>query len=214
MYTALIPVKSLAEAKSRLATHLTQAQRAALMLDMLHHVLYILQASNALERISVVSLDRHVLEQAQAWGAHARVEEEMGHNPALTVAAMRELAEGATALLTISADLPLLQVHDIHGMIEQSKNSAVVLAPSQDHTGTNALLVRPLLALPYSFGPASLQRHLSECRIRQLSSGLYTSIGLGLDIDTIDDLATLRRYQLCTAFHKRWIAHMGMITLF
>jgi 2-phospho-L-lactate/phosphoenolpyruvate guanylyltransferase len=199
MYTALIPVKSLAEAKSRLATHLTQAQRAALMLDMLHHVLYILQASNALERISVVSLDRHVLEQAQAWGAHARVEEEMGHN---------------TALLTISADLPLLQVHDIHGMIEQSKNSAVVLAPSQDHTGTNALLVRPLLALPYSFGPASLQRHLSECRIRQLSSGLYTSIGLGLDIDTIDDLATLRRYQLCTAFHKRWIAHMGMITLF
>jgi len=185
MHTALIPVKSLDEAKSRLATHLTQTQRAALMLDMLYHVLYILQASNALERISVVSPDQRVLEQVQAWGAHTRIEEETGHNPALTAAATRELAEGTTALLTISADLPLLQVNDIHSMIEQSKHSAVVLAPSQDHTGTNALLVRPPLALPYTFGPASLQRYLSESRIRQLSSSLYSSIGLGLDIDTI-----------------------------
>ncbi len=196
MYTALIPVKSLNEAKSRLATHLTQAQRAALMLDMLHHVLYILQASNALERISVVSSDRRVLEQIQAWGAHARVEEETGHNPALTSAATRELAEGTTALLTISADLPLLQVNDIHGMIEQSKRSVVVLAPSQDRTGTNALLVRPPLALPYTFGLGSLQRYISESRIRQLSSDLYTSVGLGFDIDTVDDLVTFRHNHL------------------
>src|SRR5260370_14189819 len=146
MYTALIPVKSLDQAKSRLATHLTQAQRAALVLDMLHHVLCILQASTVLDCISVVSPDRRVLEQTQAWGAHAPVEEETGHNPALTAAATRELAEGTTALLTISADLPLLQVNDIRGMIEQSKHSAVVLAPSQDQTGTNALLVRPPLA--------------------------------------------------------------------
>src|SRR2546430_52826 len=147
MHAALVPIKSLHQAKSRLATHLTQPQRAALVLDMLHHVLCTLQASNALDRISVVSSDRRVLEQAQTWGAHVRVEEETGHNPALTAAATRELAEGTTALLTISADLPLLQVNDIHGMIDQSKHSAVTLAPSQDHTGTNALLVRPPLAL-------------------------------------------------------------------
>ncbi|HEX3641662.1 MAG TPA: 2-phospho-L-lactate guanylyltransferase [Ktedonobacteraceae bacterium] len=203
VYTALIPVKSLHEAKSRLATHLTQAQRAALMLDMLHHVLCILQASNALDRISVVSPDQRVLEQTQAWGAHARIEEVMGHNPALTAAATRELAEGATALLTISADLPLLQVSDIHGMIEQSKQYAVVLAPSQDHTGTNALLTRPPLVVPYTFGPESLQRYLSESRIRQLSSSLYTSMGLGLDIDTIDDLTTFRHYHCDDSPHLK-----------
>jgi 2-phospho-L-lactate guanylyltransferase len=202
MHTALIPVKSLDEAKSRLATHLTQAQRATLMLDMLHHVICILQASKVLERISVVSPDRRVLDQAQAWGAHTRVEEETGHNPALTVAATRELAEGATALLTISADLPLLQVSDIRGMIEQSKHHAIVLAPSHDYTGTNALLTRPPLVLPYTFGPGSLQRYLSEGRIRQLSSGLYSSISLGLDIDTSKDLTTLQRYQFCTTFRQ------------
>src|SRR5215469_7184100 len=105
MYSALIPVKSLDRAKSRLAAYLTQAQRAALVLDMLHHVIRVLQASKALDSISVVSPDRHVLEQAHTWGVHVRFEEDMGHNPALTAAAAREVAEGATALLTISADL-------------------------------------------------------------------------------------------------------------
>jgi 2-phospho-L-lactate/phosphoenolpyruvate guanylyltransferase len=194
MRTALIPVKSLNAAKSRLATHLTQSQRAELMLTMLHHVLSTLQASNTLDCISVVSLDEHVLDQAQNWGADVYIEEEIGHNPALTAAAIQEIAAGSTALLTISADLPLLHIHDIHDMIEQSKQHAVVLAPSHDHTGTNALLVRPPLALPYTFGPGSLQLYLSESRKRQLSSRLYTSVGLGLDIDTIEDLTTFRRY--------------------
>jgi len=79
-------------------------------------------------------------------------------------------------------------------MIEQSKQHTVVLAPSHEHTGTNALLTRPPLALPYTFGPGSLQCYLSESRIRQLSSSLYISVGLGLDIDTIDDLTTFQRY--------------------
>jgi 2-phospho-L-lactate guanylyltransferase len=196
MYTALVPVKSLDQAKSRLATHLTQEQRASLVLDMLYHVIYILQTSNVIHRISVVSLDRRVLDQAQAWGAYIRIEEDRGLNPALTAAAKREFAEGATALLTLAADLPLLQISDIHGMIEQSKHHTVVLAPSYDQTGTNALLVRPPLALPYMFGAGSLQHYLSESRIRQLSSSLYSSIGLGLDIDTSEDLAIFREQHL------------------
>jgi 2-phospho-L-lactate guanylyltransferase len=194
MHSALIPVKSLHAAKSRLAPHLTQIQRATLVLNMLHHVICILQASNALDRISVVSSDQHVLEQTQVWGAHAYIEEETGHNPALTAAAKREIAAGSTALLTISADLPFLQVCDIHGMIEQSKQHAVVLAPSYERTGTNALLLRPPLALPYTFGPGSLQRYLSESCTRQLSSHLYTSIGLESDIDTIDDLSSFHNH--------------------
>lgn len=196
MYSALIPVKSLDKAKSRLATYLTQAQRAALVLDMLRHVICVLQASKVLDSISVVSPDQHVLEQAHAWGANIRIEEDMGHNPALTAAATREVAEGAGTLLTISADLPLLQVSDIDAMIEQSKHHAVVLAPSHDHTGTNALLVHPPLVVPYLFGPGSLQSYLSECCIRQLSSSLYTNIGLGLDIDTSEDLAIFREHYL------------------
>ncbi|HZR41193.1 MAG TPA: 2-phospho-L-lactate guanylyltransferase [Ktedonobacteraceae bacterium] len=187
-YAAHVPVKSLSEVKSRLAPHLTQTRRATLVLDMLRHVLCVLRESNVLERVSVVSPDRLVLEQAQIWGAHALIEEQAGHNPALTAAALREVARGTSALLTISADLPLLQTDDIRSLVAQSRRYNVVLAPSRDGTGTNALLVRPPLTVPYVFGPGSLQRYLAEARERQLPSHVHTSTGLALDIDTIDDL--------------------------
>ncbi len=195
VYRALIPVKTLREAKSRLAPHLTQTQRTTLVLDMLRHVIYVLRASHSLETISVVSPDPHVLQQVQAWGAHPLLEEEQGHNPALHAAAQKELASGATALLTLSADLPLLQVHDIQQMIERSQQYEIVLAPSYEGTGTNALLVRPPLAVPYVFGPGSLQRYQAEAQQRHLSSTLYTSPGTTFDVDTIDDVRICRCYQ-------------------
>lgn len=190
-YRALIPVKSLDTAKSRLAEHLTLNQRETLVLDMLHHVIQILRQSELFEQISVVSPDTRVLERAQSWGAQALIEEQHGHNPSLHAAALKEKASGTTALLTISADLPLLCISDIRCLIEQSRQHQVVLAPSHEGTGTNAILMRPPLAIPYLFGPNSLQRHLQAARQRQLSSTLVHSPGLASDIDTIEDLREL-----------------------
>jgi 2-phospho-L-lactate guanylyltransferase len=195
MYRALIPVKSLYEAKSRLANSLTHDQRKTLVLDMLHHVISTLLTSNVLAGVTVVSPDPLVLERAAAWGAHAQVEEEHGHNPALYAAAVRELATGATALLTISADLPLLHPCDIQGMVERSRVYDIVLAPSWEGTGTNALLARPPLALPYLFGIGSLQRYLAETEKGHLRSVLYNSIGMALDVDTIDDVELFQCYE-------------------
>ena len=195
-YRAIIPVKSLSEAKSRLATHLTLHQRENLVLDMLHHVLQALRESNVLEQVSVVSSDQRVLRQAQAWGAQAVVEEMPGHNAALHAAALLELAAGTSALLTIAADLPLLHPGDIRMLAAQSAQHAVVLAPARDGTGTNAILVRPPLAVPYLFGANSLQCYQQAARQREPGSTLYRSIGLALDIDTIDDLDDLYELQV------------------
>ena len=190
-YRAIIPVKSLSEAKSRLAPHLTQQQRETLALDMLRHVVQTLCASQEFELVTVVSPDVRVLEKARIWGARASFEERSGHNPALHMAALRELAEGAGALLTISGDLPLLTSDDIDVMVERSTRFDVVLAPSLDGTGTNAMLARPPLAVPYLFGVNSLEKHLRAARRRGLSSNLYASRGLSLDIDTIEDVQEL-----------------------
>ena len=190
-YTALIPVKSLVTAKSRLVPDLPPNRREMLVLDMLYHVLRVLQDSKLFERVSVVSPDARVLEQVRAWGAWALIEERPGHNPALYAAALRERAEGATALLTISADLPLLSTQEIRNLLEQSRQYEVVLAASRDGAGTNAILVRPPLAVPYLFGPDSLQRYLEAARQRHLSHTIYGSTGLAFDIDTIVDLREL-----------------------
>ena len=196
IYRALIPVKALDEAKSRLAGHMTLHQRKNLVLDMLHHVLHVLQQSNLLEQITVVSPDIQVLDFAQARGVHTLVEELPGQNAALHAAALQEQEAGTTALLTISGDLPLLQPSDIRALIERSLRYPVVLAPSRDGTGTNALLVQPPLALPYLFGVNSLYKYVRAAKERQLGSTIYNSIGLALDIDTIDDLDDLYELQV------------------
>lgn len=187
MYSALIPVKSLDEAKSRLANYLTHTQRIALVLDMLHHVICTLHKSAMLTDINIVSADDRVLKQVHTWGATALVERRRGHNPALTIAATELRATGTDALLTISADLPLLQPQHIRDMIEQSITHDIVLAPSQDNTGTNAIIVRPPLAIPYVFGINSFQHYQQEAQQRGLRTATYQSPGTSLDIDTIDD---------------------------
>ncbi|SRR6266571_956735 len=204
IYKALVPVKSLASAKSRLAAYLTQNQRETLVLDMLQNVLEVLLDSRLLEQVSVVSPDMRVLELAEEWGAQALMEEVRGHNPALQAAAMKELNAGTTALLTISADLPLLHPADIRALIERSLDHQVVLAASRDRTGTNAILMRPPLVLPYLFGPNSLQSYLQAARQKKLSNIIYNSVGLALDIDTIDDLDDLYELQALSGEEKQY----------
>ncbi len=190
-YRALVPVKSLKLAKSRLAPYVSQNQREILVLDMLHHVLRLLLDSELFEQVSVVSADDQVLEQAEIWGARSLNEEQQGHNPALHAAALRVRADGIAALLTISADLPLLSLQEIHSLLQQSAMHDVVLAASRDGTGTNAILVRPPLAVPYLFGPNSLRRYVEAARQRHLSHTIYHSVGTSFDVDTIDDLHEL-----------------------
>ncbi len=98
-------------------------------------------------------------------------------------------------MLTISADLPLLKVQDIRAMIVRAAEHPVVLAPSREGTGTNALLVCPPLALPYLFGTNSFHDYVQAAGQRQLSVSIYHSMGLAWDIDTIDDVHELRAYQ-------------------
>jgi 2-phospho-L-lactate guanylyltransferase len=192
-YVALVPVKSLVLAKSRLAPYMPLEQREMLVLDMLEHVLHVLHSCSTLEQVAVVSADARVLQCAREWGAIPMREERAGHNPALHAAAQRLRAEGASALLTLSADLPLLTTRDVEDMIELSWRYDVVLTPSREGTGTSALLVRPPLALPYRFGPNSRDRHLRAAAHRGLSATVFESDNMAFDIDTIEDVQELEQ---------------------
>lgn len=194
-YKALVPVKSLAQTKSRLADHLTLHQRQNLVLDMLQHVLSVLIESECFARVAVVSPDERVLAHAREWGAYSLREEAAGHNEALRAAAESKALAETAALLTISADLPLLHVSDIQHMVELAERHDLVLAPAREGNGTNAILVRPSLAVPYLFGPNSFLRYQRTARQRNQNMSIYHSIGTALDIDIIDDLDDLYEAQ-------------------
>ena len=49
-------------------------------------------------------------------------------------------------------------------------------------------MVHPPLAVPYVFGPGSLQSFVEVAKQKRLRYSKFHSVGLAFDIDTIDDL--------------------------
>ena len=186
---ALIPVKSLSLAKSRLAEKFSEAERSKLVLSMLDHVLETLHSCKEIKKILVVTPDELVKKHVLELGFTVMPEGKPGHNPALIEAAQKE--EVSSKLLTISADLPLITHKDIHEMIKLSLTHDVVLAASKDN-GTNALLLAKPLLLPYLFGKNSLEKYNNAAAELGLTVTIYQSNTMAFDVDTIADVEILR----------------------
>ena len=191
MLHAIVPVKHLERAKMRLSSVLSPAERRVLVLAMLGDVLYALRATPAVEHVSVISRDSTVLHAAAQHGAEAIVDRMNGLNEALTQAATHVAARGAGALLVLPADVPLVSPNNINELVAMLGHApSAVLAASRDG-GTNALLVRPPLALPFLYGANSLARHMAAARLCGMGIKIVRSPGLMLDVDQPDDLTLL-----------------------
>lgn len=186
---ALVPVKGLPEAKSRLTPPFTGDERAALTLEMLRHVIMAARKSGVLTRITVISPDTTILDLAEQWGAMALRQQTTGLNPALDEARADAIARGAEAVLVLHADLPHLHPTEIAAMMRLlPPPPAAVLAPDYTGTGTNALLVAPPDAMPFHFGPDSFARHIAAANARSLPYAIARAPGIAGDVDTPDDV--------------------------
>lgn len=188
MIAAIVPVKSLATAKGRLARLLTPPERRALMQAMINDVLSALLAARGIERVGLISPDPVVLGQAAMRGAETLLDRAHDLNGALEQAAQQYAAAGARKLLVVHADLPLATSMEIEQMIAAAQAPrGAILAPSRDG-GTNALLVGLPQALPFHFGAHSLALHTAAAREQAIDLRLFHRPGLEFDIDRPDDL--------------------------
>jgi 2-phospho-L-lactate guanylyltransferase len=188
---AIVPVKRLAAAKSRLDGALDPGERAALVVGMLRSVLGALAASGAVATRLVVSPDPVVLAVARAAGAATLPQAGDGLNEALE-AARAATAPGAP-LLIAPADLPLLRPEEVADLLALADRAAVTIAPDREERGTNALVLAAGAALPFRFGPESFARHRAAAAAAGLTARVYRSPGTALDLDTPADLDELRR---------------------
>ena len=85
--SAIIPVKSLGAGKGRLAAVLGEAERRALNLELLDHMLSVTAAFPGARHTIVTSPDRDVLDRAEAAGAEALLDAAGDLNAALAHAA-------------------------------------------------------------------------------------------------------------------------------
>ncbi|WP_327120061.1 2-phospho-L-lactate guanylyltransferase [Nocardia sp. NBC_01730] len=186
----VIAVKSLDQAKSRLADRLRPEHRARLVLAMLADTVTATAAVPDVVSVTVVTPDPAVADLARTLGADVHPEplgaDSDGLNTALaTTAAALRGAHGPSDLLALQADLPALRPEELSDMLATAPRGVRSIVVDHAGSGTAALLVRdPVAALDPRFGPGSALRHVAAGAVDL--TGDWP--GLRLDVDTADDL--------------------------
>ena len=190
---AIVPVKPLRRAKSRLARALKASQRAALARAMLARTLDTLASVERIDGRVVISRDLTVHDLARAKHAVPLAETDSGLNAAVAQACEWAAAQGASTALIVPMDLPLLTAFDLEAMIDlANERSCVVIAPDRHDSGTNALLLRPPLAIRPAFGPSSFGAHCRQAGDEGLELHVYRAPTIALDLDVPADLERYR----------------------
>lgn len=183
----VLPVKSFAAAKTRLAADLGLPQ-PELAREMAASVLRALCAS-ALDAVLVVTRERDVMAVAEAAGAEVVEEDELrGHSAAAVLGIRRALELGAERVLLAAGDCPLLTSADVDALLDRHSGPGVVILADRHGTGTNALLLCPPDAIPPAFGMGSRERHAELAHRAGVPWTVEELDAFAYDVDTADDL--------------------------
>jgi 2-phospho-L-lactate/phosphoenolpyruvate guanylyltransferase len=198
---ALVPVKTFARAKARLAPVLNAEQREELARVMLHDVLTSLLKVEELAGILVVSQDWQAKDIASRIGARTLNDPfETGPNVAIRLAlpVLRDL--GADALLVIPADVPQIDADELRPIVHALPQRCVALAPAGRDRGTNLLGCSPLDAIEPCFGPQSFAKHIAAAKRAGIEPLLVDAASFSQDLDRPEDVQT---------FHARFETNTG-----
>jgi 2-phospho-L-lactate guanylyltransferase len=206
---AVLPIHSSDAAKTRLGLALDPEERDVLVLGMFANTVQVLARWPSCRRIHVVTSDYAVTDVvARGFSSVLTVVDPgSGLNDALRAGRDAAVAAGATAVLMLPADLPLLDVASLDRLLDAADATiaaanggpVVVIAPADARTGTNALLLAPPLIIEPQFGPESFAAHLRAAAGAEASVQIVDDALLGFDLDTPDDLERLdiaRRLEL------------------
>jgi 2-phospho-L-lactate/phosphoenolpyruvate guanylyltransferase len=192
---ALVPIRGLETAKTRLGEDLDAEERLALVTRLLHLTLAAARDARGIEGTIVVTMDPDAAGIAKEHHAVGLVERAPGLNQAIEAARSVAVARGATAVLVLPADLPSVSASALDELLDVAvsrvrdgaRRPLVAIVPDRHGLGTNALLVSPPGAIDPAFGDSSRAAH----HARALATGaewLELDGPLSLDLDTPADL--------------------------
>jgi FO synthase len=184
---AIVPVRQLAQGKSRLLGVLTPQARVALVESLLANVLRALSEAEHIGRIIVVTPDEALsvppgVERWQDLG--------IGLDAAVSFALRTLCAEksGAGGVLVIAADTPGISASAVDQLLERVVSADVAVVPDRKGEGTNALWLARAMNFPTRYGPHSARRHLDNARALGLHGICVEMPALAMDVDVAEDL--------------------------
>ncbi|MXX77225.1 MAG: 2-phospho-L-lactate guanylyltransferase [Holophagales bacterium] len=202
---AVLPVKAWSEAKRRLSPVLSAGEREELARSMLDDVLAAIAGVSGITGTLAVTADGVAARYLAEAGCEVLSEPRRGLNRALGTAAEELGRRGASTMLVLPIDLPLVTAADLEELCARhledrrsqgagsAPGGAVTVVPDRFRSGTNALVCSPPGCIPFRFGDGSFHAHLREAARAGAAHSSIVLANLGLDVDHPDDLAELLR---------------------
>ena len=200
-WSLVIPVKVLAQAKSRLAV-LTGTARSELALAMAADTIAAAAASASVAAVLVVTDDPVVTDIAAGLGALVLPDRPAaGLNDALAYGAAHAQARWPErGRAGLAGDLPAARPDELTAALATAERLGAAFVPDADGTGTVLYAAAPGVEFRPQFGPGSRDRHLANGAAEigpaeVLATGGIDATaeqvaltGLRRDVDTVDDL--------------------------
>jgi 2-phospho-L-lactate guanylyltransferase len=189
---ALVPMKDLVQAKSRLAGLLRPAERRALAQAMVEDVLSVLCCHGNIARITILSDDPGAGLLARKYGAQVWPESMLGAhglNSLVQAASERLLADGAQPLVVLHGDLPLLTAADISAVLSGQRDlQGLIIGCDRQGRGTNLLGFDAASMPRFCFGIDSCAAHVTSARDAGVPVEILHRAGISMDVDEAADL--------------------------
>jgi 2-phospho-L-lactate/phosphoenolpyruvate guanylyltransferase len=212
MRALLLPVKDLNNAKKRLMGVLTPEERFELAEAMLRDTIRAVQGVTRAEKIFVVTNYKPAMRLAESNGWEV-LQEEQQISESDSVDAASRVCElrGVTGLLRVPLDVPMVQASDIDDLLAvECEEPALVIVPSRDGLGTNAILRMPPALFPSHFGAGSFAKHVGEAERVGARVIFRRSPRLEMDVDDEADLRVLLNNDLSATETGRWLRESGV----
>ena len=183
----IIPMKPLADCKTRLSRQLTAEERGDLVIGMLRRVIMAIKGAS-IDVFWVVGGDWRIRNLTRNFDGLWM--EDFGRNLNDTVdKSFDRASQRGLGALYLPGDLPFLKASDLTSMLRSTGNGRnIVLAPARRDSGTNGILIPPKLAFKAELGNRSFTKHLSQAGKLGISVAICYSEGLGYDLDIWEDL--------------------------
>ena len=211
MRALLLPIKDLRNAKQRLAPLLSPAERLAFAEAMLADTLRAVRGVRHADRVFVVTNYAPAMRVADENGWEIlREDRQISESVSVDAASRQCAARGFTSVLRLPLDVPLVQSADVDELLlVDCAAPALVIVPSRDGTGTNAILRTPPSLFPSHFGTGSFAKHCAEARQRNAQIIVRRNERLEMDVDDADDLRALVNHDLTGTRTGAWLESSG-----